>query len=59
MFIVIYIDDLLIIKADMSRINKIKTESKNTFKMTDLDLTLHYLDMKIRRDKERKTLTLL
>ncbi len=59
MFIVIYIDDLLIIKADMSRINKIKTESKNTFKMTDLDLTLHYLDMKIRRDKERRTLTLL
>jgi len=59
MFIVIYIDDLLIIKADISRINKIKTESKNTFKMTDLDLTLHYLDMKIRRDKERRTLTLL
>ena len=59
MFIVIYIDDLLIIKADMSRINKIKTESKNTFKMIDLDLTLHYLDMKIRRDKERRTLTLL
>jgi len=25
MFIVIYIDDLLIIEADMSRINKIKT----------------------------------
>ncbi len=59
MFIVIYVDDLLIIEADMSHINKIKTEFKSTFKMTDLDLTLHYLNMKIRRDKERRILTLL
>ena len=59
MFIVIYVDDLLIIEADMSRIDKIKTELKSTFKMTDLDSTLHYLDMKIRRDRKRRTLTLL
>jgi len=59
MFIAIYIDDLLIIEADMSRINKIKTEFKSTFKMTDLDSTSHYLDMKIRCDRERRTLTLL
>jgi len=59
MFIVIYVDNLLIIEADMSRIDKIKTEFKSTFKITDLDSTLHYLDMKIRRDKERRTLTLL
>lgn len=59
MFIVIYVDDLLIIEADMSHINKIKTEFKSTFKMTDLNLTLHYLNMKIRRDKERRILTLL
>ncbi len=59
MFIVIYVDDLLIIEADMSRIDKIKTELKSTFKMTDLDSTSHYLDMKIRRDRERRILTLL
>ncbi len=59
MFIVIYVDDLLIIEADMSRIDKIKTELKSTFKMTDLESTLHYLDMKIRRDRKRRTLTLL
>ncbi len=59
MFIVIYIDDLLIIEADMSRIDKVKAELKSTFKMTDLDSTLHYLDMKIQRDRERRTLILL
>ncbi len=50
MFIAIYVDNLLIIEADMSRIDKIKTELKSTFKMTDLDSTSHYLNMKIRRD---------
>ncbi len=59
MFIAIYVDDLLIIEADMSRIDKIKTELKSTFKMTDLGSASHYLDMKIRRDRERRTLTLL
>ena len=59
MFIAIYVDDLLIIEADMSCIDKVKTELKSTFKMTDLDSTSHYLDMKIRRDRERRTLTLL
>ncbi len=59
MFIVIYIDDLLIIEADMSRIDKVKAELKSTFKMTDLGSTSHYLGMKIRRDRGRRTLTLL
>jgi hypothetical protein len=58
-FIAIYVDDLLIIEADMSCIDKIKAEFKSTFKMTDLNLMLHYLNMKIRRDKERKTFILL
>jgi len=59
MFIAIYVDDLLIIEADMSRIDKVKTELKSTFKMTDLGSASHYLDMKIRRDRRRRTLTLL
>jgi hypothetical protein len=40
-------------------ISLIKTEFKSTFKMTNLNSTSHYLDMKIRCDKERRTLTLL
>ncbi len=59
MFIIVYVDDLLIFGADMSRINKVKAELKSTFKMTDLGSASHYLSMKIRRDRSRKTLTLL
>ncbi len=59
MFIAIYVDDLLIIEADMSRIDKVKAELKSTFKMTDLGSASHYLGMKIRRDRRRRTLTLL
>jgi hypothetical protein len=59
MFIAVYINDLLIIEADMNRINKIKAELKSMFKMTDLDSTLHYSDMKIQCDRERRTLILL
>jgi hypothetical protein len=59
MFIAVYINDLLIIEADMSCINKIKAELKSTFKMTDLDSTLHYLNMKIRRDRKRRIFILL
>jgi hypothetical protein len=59
MFIVVYINNLLIIEVDMNCINKIKAELKSMFKMTNLDSTLHYLDMKIQRDKERRTFILL
>jgi hypothetical protein len=59
MFIAVYIDDLLIIESDMNHIDKIKAELKSTFKMTDLNLMSHYLDMKIQRDRKRRTLTLL
>ncbi len=59
MFIIVYVDDLLIFKSNISCINKIKSELKSTFKMTDLNSTSHYLSMKIRRDRSRKTLILL
>ncbi len=59
MFIIVYVDDLLIFKANMNRINKVKAELKSTFKMTDLGSASHYPSMKIRRDRSRKTLTLL
>jgi len=59
MFIAVYVDDLLIIGADMSRIDKVKAELKSTFKMTDLGPASHYLGMEIRRDRGRRTLTLL
>ena len=59
MYIAVYVDDLLIFGADMSRIDKVKSKLKSTFKMTDLGSTSHYLGMKIRRDRSRKTLILL
>ena len=59
MFIAVYVNNLLVLKADISRIDKIKTELKSTFKITDLDLISHYLSMEIRRDKDRETLALL
>ena len=59
MFIAVYVDDLLVFKADMSHINKIKTELKNTFKITDLNSISHYLSMKIQRNRDKETLALL
>ena len=59
MYIAVYVDDLLIFGADMGRIDKVKSELKSTFKMTDLGPASHYLGMEIRRDRSRKTLTLL
>ncbi len=59
MFIAVYIDDLLIIEADMSRIDKVKAELKSTFKMADLGPASYYLGMEIRRDRGRRTRTLL
>ena len=59
MFIAVYVDDLLVFKADISRIDKIKTELKSTFKIIDLNLILHYLSMKTQRNRDRETLALL
>ncbi len=59
MFIAVYVDDLLIIGADMDRIEKVKVELSSTFKMTDLGAASHYLGMGIYRDRGNRTITLL
>lgn len=59
MFITIYINNLFIIKIDINHINKIKTKLNNTFKMIDLNLTLHYLKMKIQHNGSNRIFILL
>ncbi len=59
MFIIVYVNDFLIFKIDANQIKKIKDELKNKFKRMNLRLTLHYLSIKIQRDRESKTIIFL
>ena len=55
-FIIIYVDDLLLIRPDIEFINLIKDYLVLKFKMTDMGLVLIYLSMDISRDLYIKTL---
>ena len=55
-FIIVYIDDLLLIGPDIEFINSIKDHLALKFKMTDIDPVLIYFNINISRDLYAKTL---
>ena len=55
-FIVVYIDDLLLIRPDIKFINSIKDHLASKFKITDMGPVLIYLNINISRDLYAKTL---
>ena len=55
-FICVYVDDLLLFDEDMNYLNIIKFKLSNRFKMTNLELVSHYLDMSIEYRNERVSL---
>ena len=52
MYLLIYVDDMLIAGKDMSEINKIKAQLSGEFKMKDLGAAKKILGMEICRDRE-------
>ena len=57
-FIVVYIDDLLLIRPDIEFINLIKDHLASKFKMTDMGFVSIYLSINISRNLYTKTLTI-
>lgn len=56
--LLLYVDDMLIIRQNSEKINKLKNEMKKYFSMKDLGPTKHILGMSIRRDRKEHTLWL-
>ena len=52
--ILIYIDDMFIVRRDKSKIEKLKKELSKSFDMKDLRLASHILRMKISRDRKTR-----
>jgi len=57
-FIILFVDDLLICGRDVSMIKQIKQKLSERFKMTDLKNVSSYLGIDINFDSERKLMTL-
>ena len=51
-YIVVYVNDLLIVNKNINYINEIKSKLSDRFKMHDLKSTQHYLSIKIVRDDD-------
>ena len=59
MIIAVYIDNLFLFDADIDPcIDHVMQNLQNRFQMTDLDDVLHYLEMKVDIDLNKKTITL-
>ena len=50
-YIVVYVNDLLIMKFDLNFINSLKRKLTNRFKIIDLNFVQHYLSVEIVREK--------
>lgn len=57
-FIAIYVDDILIVGNDRTRIDQLKQSLSNRFRMTDLGPVSSYLGMKVTRDRTNRRLRL-
>ena len=58
LFLLLYVDDMLIISHDSSKIDKFKRELSKSFAMKDLGLVKQVLGMKISRDRKNRKLWL-
>jgi hypothetical protein len=59
MIIAIYIDDLLLIGASKSDINRIKAALSKWFKISNLGAYYFYLEIEVIRNRPQRTLRLL
>ena len=59
LFIVIYIDDLLLCSPHKQQIQKLKNVLNTKFEMMNLSPLKHYLGMQIIHNRTQKTLTLM
>ena len=57
-FLILYVDDILLIKNDIPIMQSIKTWLSNKFFIKDLDEASYILGIKIYRDKSKKMLGL-
>ena len=57
-FLILYVDDILLIGNDVSFLETIKTSLKNSFSMKDLGEAAYILGIKIYRDRSRRLIGL-
>lgn len=58
LYVLMYVDDLLIVGSDEREIRKVKLNLKNNFKMKDLGEASNYLGINISQDRKEGTLKL-
>ena len=57
-FLILYVDDILLIGNDIPMLESIKTSLKNSFPMNDLGEAAYILGIKIYRDRSRRLIGL-
>ena len=58
MFLIMYVDDILLIGNDVSMLNLVKESLNGKFSMKDLGEAMYILGIKIYRDRSRRLLSL-
>ena len=58
MFLILYVDDILLIGNDVSMLNSVKESLNGKFLMKDLGEAVYILGIKIYRDRSRRLLGL-
>ena len=53
-FLILYVDDILLIVNDIHMLESVKTSLKNSFSVKDLGEAAYILDIKIYRDKSKR-----
>jgi len=57
-FLILYVDDILLIRNDIPMLDSIKTSMKNSFSMKDLGEAAYILGIKIYRDRSKRLIGL-
>src|SRR3954462_5612132 len=57
-FLILYVDDILLIGNDIPMLGSVKTSLKNSFSMKDLGEVAYILGIKIYRDRSRRLIGL-
>jgi hypothetical protein len=57
-FVIVYVDDMLILSNSIPQVQALKRNLERKFKMTDLGEATFFLGMEIKRDREHRTMQL-
>jgi hypothetical protein len=57
-FLVLYVDDILLIRNDISMMEVVKSSLRKSFSMKDLGATIYILGIKIYRDRSKRLIGL-